>query len=155
MPGQKAYKFKAVIYKTGINFCVDVPARITAEMTAVKGYIRIRGTVNNIGFTKSLVPVKGGPYRLFINTITLKDIRERVGQVAVLVIEQDTSDPELEHPMPPMLLHQLQQNGLLAVFAALPPSRRKEVLRYLNNIKTRQTLEKNVEKVMNQLQNSR
>lgn len=155
MPMQKSHQFKAVIYKTGINYCVDVPAHITSALVAVKGYIRIKGTVNNIEFTKSLVPVKNGPYRLFINTITLKDIRSRVGQTATFVIEQDTSDPELEHPMPPMLLHRLQQNGLLTVFKAMAPSKRKEILRYINNIKTPEIVEKNIEKVITQLKNNR
>lgn len=151
MPAQKSYRFKAAIYKIGINFCVDVPAGITSQLTAVKGYIRIKGAVNKIPFTKSLVPVKNAPYRLFINTITIKDIRKMVGQIAEFVIEQDTSDPEQEYPMPAALLQQLQQNGLLANFEALSPSRRKEVLRYLANIKTAQTLQKNIDKVISQL----
>ena len=39
----KKYKFKAEIYKIGINYCVDVPGNITSEMTATKGYIKIKG----------------------------------------------------------------------------------------------------------------
>ncbi|OCX52078.1 hypothetical protein BEL04_11280 [Mucilaginibacter sp. PPCGB 2223] len=152
MPQKTSYTFKAVIYKTGINYGVDVPAEITSRLKAVKGYIRIKGTVNGIYFTKSLVPVKDAPYRLYINTITIKKIREMVGQVAHLVIEQDTSDPEQEHPIHPKLLQQLQQNGLLHRFDALTFSRRKEVLRYINNLKTPETLEKNIQKVLKQLQ---
>src|SRR5436190_1969601 len=99
MPPEQTYTFKALIYKTGINFAVDVPAEISSGLKASKGYIRIKGTVNNIPFTKSLVPVKEGPYRLFINTITIKGIRKMVGEFAEFVIEQDTTDPETEFPM--------------------------------------------------------
>ncbi|WP_448702079.1 DUF1905 domain-containing protein [Mucilaginibacter sp. AW1-3] len=152
MPESKLYPFRAVIYKTGINFCVDVPAGITSQLIAVKGYIRIKGTVNNIPFTKSLVPVKGASYRLFINTITIKNIRQMVGQVADLVIEQDTTNPEQEHPMSPQLRQKLEQKNLLHDFDALPASRRKEVLRYLNNLKTPQILEKQVNRLIGQLE---
>jgi hypothetical protein len=152
MPKQKSYTFKALIYKTGINFAVDVPVDITSGLAAAKGYVRIRGMVNNIPFTKSLVPVKGGPYRLFINTVTIKDIRKMVGQVAEFVIEQDTTNPENEFPMPQLLAEQLKQKHLLDDFNALPFYRRKEFLRYLANIKTAETLEKNIGKVISQLQ---
>jgi len=152
MSKSPSHTFKAVIYKTGINYCVDVPAEITAQLKKVKGYIRIKGTVNSVYFTKSLVPVKDAPYRLFINTITMKGIREMVGQVAELVIMPDLSDPVIEHPMHPQLLSELEQNGLLHRFDALTPFRRKEILRYLNNIKTPEILEKNIQKTIKQLQ---
>ena len=120
MPKQKAYTFKALIYKTGINFAVDVPPDVTSGLTVDKGYIRIKGTVNNIPFTKSLVPVKGGPYRLFINTITIKNIRKMVGELAEFVIEPDSTDPETEFPMPQLLAEQLDQKHLLDDFNAMP-----------------------------------
>jgi len=152
MHNSQTHTFKAIIYKTGINYCVDVPVEITSQLKKVKGYIRIKGTVNGISFTKSLVPVKDGLYRLYINTITMKGIREMVGQVAELIITPDLSDPVKEHPMHPRLLEELQRNGLLHRFDALTPSRRKEILRYLNNIKTPETLEKNIQKAIRQLQ---
>jgi len=145
------YIFKATIYKTGINFAVDVPVDITSALTVAKGYIRIKGTVNGFLFTKSLVPVKGGPYRLFINTITIKDIRKMVGELAAFVIEQDSTDPESEFPIPELLMQQLKQKHLFDDFVALPFYRRKEILRYLTNIKTNETLVKNVERVISQL----
>jgi hypothetical protein len=61
------YAFKAKIYKTGINWCVDVPLKISKKMIPEKGYIKIKGRINEFDFKKSLVPVKDSPYRLFIN----------------------------------------------------------------------------------------
>jgi len=151
MPQQKTYTFNASIYKTGINFAVDVPAEVTSALAVGKGYIRIKGTVNGIPFTKSLVPVKDGPYRLFINTITIKGIRNMIGEIAEFVIEQDTTNPEQEFPLPPLLMQQLEQHHLLDDFNALPFYRRKEILRYLANIKTAETLEKTVKKVIGQM----
>jgi hypothetical protein len=151
MPQQVAYTFKAVIYQTGINFAVDVPVGITSALKAVKGYIRVKGTINKFAFTKSLVPVKNGPYRLFVNMITLKGAMAAVGDTAIFVIAQDTSDPEKEHPVPQQLINSLQQHGLLGAFEALAPSRRKEIVRYLNNLKTPEVFERNVQKVIAQL----
>jgi hypothetical protein len=151
MAKSKSYTFSAVIYKTGINFAVDVPGGITAELKAVKGYIRIKGTVNQFPFTKSLVPVKNGPYRLFVNVPTLKGAKAKTGDNAVFTIMQDTSDPEKEYPVPEALIVQLQQHGLLADFEALSFYRRKEIVRYLNQVKTAETLEKNIQKVISQL----
>lgn len=152
MPKQKLYTFKALIYKTGINFAVDVPADISSALTVVKGYIRVKGTVNEFPFTKSLVPVKGGPYRLFVNMITLKGAKAKIGETAEFVIEQDTSDPEKEFPIPELLMQQLKQQHLFDVFNSLSFYRRKEILRYLANIKTTETLVKNIEKVISQLE---
>ncbi len=151
----KAHTFKAAVYKTGINFAVDVPAEITSDMPAVKGYIRVAGTVNGVAFTKSLVPVKNAPYRLYINTITLKDIRSRVGETMTFVIVPDDSDPALEHPMSAALKDRLQQNGLLKAFDELSASRQKEILRYLNQLKTPEVLEKQTQRLISQLQDNR
>jgi hypothetical protein len=152
MPKQKSYTFTAQIYKTGINFAVDVPANISSALSVVRGYIRIKGTVNRFSFTKSLVPVKGGPYRLFVNIQTLKGAKIKVGESAEFVIEQDNSDPEQEFPIPDLLMIQLKRKDLLNTFNALSFYRRKEILRYLANVKTKETLEKNIKKVIGQLE---
>jgi len=146
------HQFKATIYKTGINFCVDVPAEITAALTAIKGYIRIKGTINGFAFTKFLVPVKGGPYRLFVNMATLKGAKTKVGETADFIIEQEAEDLEKEYPMPDRLAVLLREKNLQDAFNTLTYHRRKDILRYLNNIKTPHTLEKNINKIVLQLE---
>ncbi len=153
MTKPRQYKFKATIYKNGINFCVDVPAAITSAFTAVKGYIRIKGTINGFPFTKFLVPVKGGPYRLFVNMGTLKGAKTTTGETAEFVIEQDEEVLEKDFPMPEQLAMLLKEKKLTEAFNALTYHQRKDVLRYLNNIKTTETLEKNIQKVIAQLEN--
>lgn len=147
------HKFNATIYKNGINFCVDVPAEITALLRAIKGYIRIKGTVNGFEFVKFLVPVKNGPYRLFVNMITLKGAKTGVGEVAEFVIEQDEENLEKEFPMPERMVFLLKEKNLTSVFEALPYHRRKDILRYLHGVKTIETLAKNIQKVITQLEN--
>lgn len=149
----KKYKFKAKIYKTGINYCVDVPGEITSEMIATKGYIKIKGTVNKFPFTKSLVPVKNGLYRLFVNIPTLKGANTEVGNTAEFEIEQDFKVIKKEYPIPKMLTEQLKKKELLDDFNNLTESRKKDILKYLNYIKTEETLRKNIEKLITKLEN--
>ena len=145
--------FKAIIYKAGINPCVDVPGKITVTMKAVKGFIPIKGTINGQAFVQTLVPVKNAPYRLFVNGPMLKDSGTKPGDTARFSIEPDLSPRE--EPFPPGLKKSLVNNGLLVEFNHLTESRKKEVLRYLNHLKTKASLQKNIEKVINQLQEKR
>lgn len=145
------HSFKAKIYKTGINWCVDVPARISKKLVAEKGYIRIRGEINHFAFKQTLVPVRNAPYRLFVNGIMMKGGKTALGKVAAFVIEQNDEDPIKAYPMPALLKQQLDRNKLAAEFDNLIPSRKKDILRYLNQIKTEETLIKNVDKVIAQL----
>ncbi|MCG2610500.1 YdeI/OmpD-associated family protein [Flavobacterium sp. SM15] len=145
------YSFQAEIYKIGINWTVDVPLEITEKLSVKKGYIRIKGTINGFAFNKSLVPVKEAPYRLFVNLIMMKGAKTAIGQRATFCIEQDTSDPEKEYPMPNQLAEQLKENQLEETFNNLTFSRRKEIVRYLSFIKTEKTFQRNIEKVIAQL----
>ena len=153
MKKTEKYKFKAEIYITGINYCVDVPKKITSEMTATKGYIKIKGTVNEFPFKKSLVSVKGGLYRLFVNIPTLKGAKTSVGKTADFEIEQDNNVVKKEYPVPITLTEQLKKRKLLDDFNSLTESRKKDILKYLNYIKTEETLLKNIEKLITQLEN--
>ena len=145
------HHFKAVIYKTGINWCVDTPAAIAKKLIAEKGYIRIKGQINGFDFSKSLVPVKNAPYRLFVNGIMMKGGMTALGKTAVFVIEQDTRKKEDEYPIPEFLKERLLKEQLTNAFNCLTPSRKKDILRYLLNIKTAETLEKNIDRLMKQL----
>jgi hypothetical protein len=147
------HPFKAEIYKTGINAAVDVPAAITEKMQAVKGYIRIEGIINGFRFRQTLVPVKNAPYRLFVNIPMLKGGKTAVGQTAEFAIKQDFSPVEDAYPMVEALSRQLEKKGLTAAFESLTGSRKKDILKYLSYIKTEATLQKNIEKVVMQLQN--
>jgi hypothetical protein len=152
MSEAKIHSFKARIYKTGINFCVDVPKKITSKLIAVKGYIKVKGEVNGFPFTKSLVPVKGGDYRLFINMITLKGGNTDVGKIAKIELELDLDTDVQEHHIPPPLATQLRQNGLKDAFDKLSQAMRRNILKYLSFIKTEETLQKNIRKVITQLE---
>lgn len=148
---KQAYKFKAEIYQTGINWCVDVPVSVSSKLKADKGYIRIKGTINGFSFDKSLVPVKDRPYRLFVNGIMMKRAGTAIGKVAEFVISEDERKPESVYPMPDFLGKILKKQKLAGAFESMTMSRKKEVLRYIQRLKSPETIERNVQKLIAQL----
>lgn len=147
------YNFNAEIYKTGINWCVDVPTEITKLLTAEKGFINIKGKINGFDFTKTLMPVKKAPHRLFVNQAMMKGGKTALGQVATFEIQQDTEKTIKEYPKPLILTEQLKTHQLTTSFDGLTTSRKKEILKYLNYIKTEETLLINIGKLITQLKN--
>jgi Domain of unknown function (DUF1905)/Bacteriocin-protection, YdeI or OmpD-Associated len=143
--------FKAKIYKVGINPCVKVPLRITDKLKATKGYMPIKGKIENHFFQQTLCPVKGEGYRLYVNGPMLKGADVKVGQTANFTIEQDTLERNKNHPMPKGFKKELEKHDLLKIFQQLSPSRQKEILRYLNHLKTEEALTKNINKIINVL----
>ena len=143
------FSFEANIYKAGINPCVDVPLAITAKMTAAKGYIPVKGKIKDHFFKQTLVPFKNAAYRLYVNGPMLKGSGTKVGDKVKFAIEQDT-EPRTE-PMRDELKKKLTDTDLLSAFNGLTPGRQKEVLRYLNCLKTSEALTRNINKLIKQL----
>src|SRR5258706_4720661 len=141
--------FKAKIYKVGINPCVKVPLRITDNLIAAKGYIPVKGKIENHFFQQTLCPVKDEAYRLYINGPMLKGAGLKMGQTAHFTIEQDSQERNKNHPMPKSFKKKLEENDLLGLFQKLSPSRQKEINRYLNNMKTEESLGRNINKMIN------
>ncbi len=146
-----SHSFKARIYKTGINWAVDVPRKISDQLEKEKGYIRVKGAINGFEFKTTLVPVKEGPYRLFVNGIMMKGGATALGKIASFTIEQNRTKLEEEYKIPEALKRTLIKEKLTSAFEALRPSRKKDILKYLHYIKTEETLLKNIDKVILQL----
>ncbi len=140
-------KFKAKIYKVGINACVDVPESVTEKMTPEKGYIKVKGLINGFEFFKNLVPTKNKPYRLFVNIPMLKGGQTELGKTAEFEIAQDFKPEKKSYPKPKMLTDKLANKKLTSDFDKLSESRKTEILKYLNYIKTEKTLELNIDNI--------
>jgi hypothetical protein len=143
------FTFKAIILKAGINPYVDVPEKISTRLTPVKGYIPVKGQINKYSFNQTLVPVKNGPYRLYVNGPMLKGGKVQLGDTARFSIEQNVSPQQFA--MPKELKIKLTEQHLMSAFNKLAPYRQKEILRYLGSVKTAATLSKNVDKVIDML----
>jgi hypothetical protein len=148
------FRFKAKIYKTGINPCVKVPLRITKTMEPKRGYIPVTGTIENHAFKQTLVPVKDSNYRLYVNGPMLAGSRMSVGKTARFVIAQDfATGPRPDSTMTPELKQALAKAGVLKHFHELTPYRQKEVLRYLYYLKSDAAKTRNMKKLVARLKN--
>lgn len=145
------FSFRSRIFKAGINPCVKVPKRITDKLASEKGYIPVKGTINGFAFQQTLCPIKDEGYRLYVNGIMLRGANVKVGQVTAFTLEQDTWERNRNVPMGPEFKKKLTETKLLKQFLLFSPSRQKEVNLYLNRLKTKEALLRNISKIINTL----
>lgn len=143
------FSFTAKIYKVGINPCVEVPLKITLNMKAVKGYIPVKGFIKDHFFEQTLCPVKNAAYRLYVNGLMLKGSHAKLGDRVKFTIEQNETAKTIDDfEMPREFKTALTKSKLGKAFGLLTPYRRKEILRYLNNLKSKDALLRNIDKVV-------
>jgi hypothetical protein len=144
------HHFTAEIKIIGINPFVFVPEEILAAIFKQagkdKGYIPICGTINDKGYTQTLVRYSG-EWRLYINTTMLKDSPKRIGETIEVGIAFDPNDRTLQ-PHPEFLKALQQDNKAQMVFNQLPASRQKEIVRYILSLKTEESIAKNITKAI-------
>ena len=145
--------FKSRIYRIGINQVVNVPKKVTDQLLATKGLIKIRGTINGFSFHTTLMPVKNKPYILYVNIPMLKGAVLKEGDMGLFSIQQDLTTYEKYYPMPALLTETLKKTKQEEQFYALTEPRKKDILKYLNGIKTQITLEKHIATLVKKLKN--
>ncbi len=142
--------FRATIALLGINPYVSVPARHLAALFQAAGRktspIPIRVDIGGQNFRQNLVIYRGA-WRLYLNAPMRAAAGKDVGERVTLGIAFDPA-PRLE-PLPIELDRALDAEPQARIaFAALTPSRRKEISRYLSSAKTDVTRTRNVAKVI-------
>ena len=145
--------FTAKILKIGINPYVSLPeevlSRLFEQAGKQKGPVPVRGRLNGKEFRQTLVKYQGA-WRLYLNTEMRRDAGIDVGDEAEVEIEFDPEPRVI--PMPLQFAQALSRNKeARAAFEKLVPSRQKEILAYLNSLKTKESLVRNIEKVIQYL----
>lgn len=144
-----AHAFATTILKVGINPYVDVPEAISAALGG-PGYIKVIATVDGHPFPANLVPLRGGRYRLFLHGEMRKAAGKDVGDSVTVGLAQDT-EPRVT-PMRSEFAAALDaEPEARAAFEALPPSRRSEIQRYINNLKRPDSVERTIATVLARL----
>jgi hypothetical protein len=143
-------RFLATIYKIGINPVIDPPGRalkaVFAQAGKSKGPIPVRGKINGMDFIQTLVKY-GGLWRLYINGSMLKASGINVGDRVTIEIEFDPMPRTI--PMPGELAAALRKdNRAREAFDDLPPSRQKEIMKYIGSLKTEDAIIKNVRRII-------
>lgn len=144
------YNFKAELQIIGINPFVFVPTKILADIFEhagkAKGPIPIHGMVNKVAYKQTLVKYSG-EWRLYINTSMLRDSPRRIGEMISVSIAHDPLVRTIS--MHPQLIKALRKNKTAKqVFDRLTPSLQKEIVRYIANLKTEDSVIKNAEKAI-------
>lgn len=144
-------QFEAKIEIIGINPFVFVPEKILQSLFKQagkdKGHIPIKGIINGNPYRQTLVRYSG-EWRLYINTIMLKNSPKRIGETVTLTISFDSESRAIE--MPADFAKALEANpDAHSVFEQLSASRKQEIIRYLARLKTKETLDRNISKAIN------
>ncbi len=134
----------------GNPFVLLPPAVLNAvfqEAGRSKGPVPVRGTINGKSYQQTLVKFSG-EWRLYVNMKMLDDSPRRIGEVIEVTVSFDPSDREIEpHPK---LLAMLDANpAAREVFDDMAPSRRKEIARYIDGLKTEESVDRNVQRALN------
>jgi hypothetical protein len=143
-------RFEAVVYKLGINPCVDIPEEVS-EAFGIRGYVPVKGSLNGHAVRANLVPKGGGRHRLYLNGEMRARANVGVGDRVELVLEHDPL-PRPDIPVPEALARAFEENPAAKnAFHSLTPSRQKEILSYLNYLKRPDSIQRNVDKVIQML----
>jgi hypothetical protein len=142
--------FSATIRLLGVNPYVAVPARERKRIFKAAGRetgpIAVRGRIDATPFRQTFVKYQG-EWRLYLNTPVRRAAGKDVGDRVAVEVEFDPA-PRKE-PVPPALKRALQLDaGARAAFEALSASRKKEICRYINALKTQPSRERNIQLVI-------
>lgn len=145
------HTFEANIDIIGVNPFVFVPMDILHQLFIdagkEKGFIPVNGLINNKAYTQTLVRFQG-EWRLYINTIMLKNSPKKIGEKITMSIGYDPKPRTIEMPIKfkDALLNNLEAKK---VFDSLSPSRQNEIVRYLARLKNEEILQKNITRAIN------
>ncbi len=146
--------FQQKIEIIGINPYVEVPDNVLQQLFKQsgkdKGPIPVSGMIDGKPFVQTVVKYQG-LWRLYLNTPMREASNTKVGDTVTVALEYNDNPPVVE--MPQEFSNALSGNKVAkAAFEKLPPYRQKEITRYLANLKTPETLEKNLQKTIDFLE---
>lgn len=147
------HRFEATIEIIGINPFVFVPDAILQSIFEMagkdKGQIPVKLEIAGQDFVQTLVRYSG-EWRLYLNGPMREISKTVVGDDITISIDFDPL--ERTTPMHPRLEKALNENpSAKAIFDKLAPSHRKEIKRYINNLKSEETIDRNIAKSMGYL----
>jgi hypothetical protein len=143
--------FSGTIYKEGMNYLIELPAKIIKELK-ISGFFPVRGFADTFPFKGTCVPRKENRYALFLNGEIRNAIRKTEHDAVLIRIEYDPESRDL--PVPEDLEMVLsEEKGLYPKFLALTPAHRRELIRYVLAAKKPETRLKYIGKVINHTRN--
>jgi len=147
---KKPKAFKAEIKIIGINPFVFIPEEalnyIFHQSGKDKGQLPVKMKIDGYEFKQTLVKY-AGDWRLYLNTPMRKAAGKDIGDTATFEIEFDIEERIIS--MNPKLIQALSENKQAKViFDGLAPYLQKEIIRYIANLKTEESIDHNVKKAI-------
>jgi hypothetical protein len=145
--------FSAKIQIIGINPYVLLPSLVLKYLFQKagkdKGAIPVQLKIGGKDFIQNLVKYSG-KWRLYLNGPMRKAAEKDVGDVIDIQIDYD-SKPRTT-PVHPNLKKAFKENSTAKkAFEKLSPSRQKEILRYINSLKSEESVDKNIQRAISHL----
>jgi len=140
------HSFSDKIKIIGVNPYVIPPPTVLKsifkEAGKEKGAIPVKGTLNGKAFIQTLVKYSG-KWRLYLNGPMREGAGIDVGDMANVKLAFDPKDRTI--PVHPKLKAALDKNKIAkAAFEKQSPSRQKEIVRYISNLKSEEARDKNI-----------
>ena len=149
--------FSANIYIIGINPYVLLPSSVLKYIFQKagkdKGAIPVQLKISDKDFIQNLVKYSG-KWRLYLNTPMRKAAGKDVGDIIDVKIDFDPKPRTT--PIHPKLKDAFKENNeAKQAFDRLSPSRQKEILRYINFLKSEESVDKNIQRAISHLTGSK
>ncbi len=130
-----------------VSLPTEVLERIFNDANRKKSPIPVKGTINGKSFQQTLVKYRGD-WRLYVNMKMLRNSPRRIGEEIEVAIEFDPRDRTIK-PHSKWLKALAENNAANKVFENLSASKQKEIVRYIANLKTESSIDRNVERAIN------
>ena len=150
-------RFRSVIEIRGINPFVHVDAKRAMRLKknwrkALPVLVRVNGRPEE-PWRINMMPVGDGSFYLYLHEDVRKASRTKVGDHVTVELSFDhTYRSGPTHPLPRWFSRALNaKRKAKEAWDELSPSRKKEVLRYLSGLKSRDVKERNLKRVMGAL----
>ena len=142
--------FSEKIQIIGVNPYVLLPPEILKYIFQKagkdKGAIPVKLKIGGENFTQNLVKYSG-KWRLYLNGPMRKAAGKDVGDIIDVQIDFDAKPRTT--PMHPKLQKAFQENKEAKLaFDKLSPSRQKEILKYINFLKSEESVDKNIQRAI-------
>jgi hypothetical protein len=151
-------RFRGKIQITGVNPYLHVSAARAATLKpgwrrAMPVLVRINGAPRSEPWRTNMMPLGDGAFRLYLQGTVRRASATKVGDTVQADVRFDTEyrgGPQ--HPMPSWFRRPLRANRKAwAAWRALIPSRKKEILRYLAQLKSPEARKRNVARAVRAL----
>lgn len=146
LPRRNRRIFRATICRQGPNPYIDVPQSVSRafEAYARAGRVSVVGRLNKAPIRATLIPARRGRHRLFVNSGMRSAAGVGVGDTVRFELRPTKPDSV---PLPADVAAYFRKtNSARRAFQALPPSHRRELLRYIDDARTPETRRRRIEK---------